>query len=97
MDTPIGFAAANALGQNGTTGGAARPTVTVTNATDLAHYAGDQHPVHHPGIRPDQKSGPGRLVERNNIYVSSGVPETAGSVVEPRTYYPYTLDGHVRT
>jgi pectate lyase len=39
-DTPVGFASVNALGQNGTTGGAAGPTVTVTNATDLAHYAG---------------------------------------------------------
>ena len=32
---PIGFAAVNASGQNGTTGGAGGPTVTVTNATDF--------------------------------------------------------------
>jgi pectate lyase len=32
---PIGFAAVNALGQNGTTGGTGGPTVTVTNATDF--------------------------------------------------------------
>jgi pectate lyase len=32
---PTGFAAVNALGQNGTTGGAGGPTVTVTNATDF--------------------------------------------------------------
>jgi pectate lyase len=32
---PIGFAAVNALGRNGTTGGAGGPTVTVTNATDF--------------------------------------------------------------
>ncbi|MFC4592042.1 pectate lyase family protein [Sphaerisporangium corydalis] len=38
------------------------------------------------------KSGPGRVVERGNRYVGSGVPQTAGTVVEPRTYYPYTLD-----
>ncbi|GGK89805.1 pectate trisaccharide-lyase [Planomonospora parontospora subsp. parontospora] len=37
-------------------------------------------------------SGPGRAVQRNNVYVNSGVPETAGTVVEPRTYYPYTVD-----
>ncbi|GIG92945.1 pectate lyase family protein [Plantactinospora endophytica] len=37
-------------------------------------------------------SGPGRAVQRNNIFVNSGVPETAGSVVEPRTYYAYQLD-----
>jgi pectate lyase len=38
------------------------------------------------------ESGPGRIVERNNIYVNSGVPRPSGSVVEPRTYYAYTLD-----
>ncbi|HEX8632465.1 MAG TPA: pectate lyase [Catenuloplanes sp.] len=37
-------------------------------------------------------SGPGRAVERNNIYVNSGRPETTGTVVEPRTFYPYTVD-----
>ncbi|MDH2430604.1 right-handed parallel beta-helix repeat-containing protein [Sphaerisporangium sp. TRM90804] len=37
-------------------------------------------------------SGPGRLVERQNVYLGSGPRETAGTVVEPRTYYPYTLD-----
>jgi pectate lyase len=37
-------------------------------------------------------SGPGRVVERNNIYLNSGAPQTAGTVVEPGTYYRYTLD-----
>jgi pectate lyase len=37
-------------------------------------------------------SGPGRAVQRNNIFVNSGAPETAGSVVEPRAYYAYQLD-----
>jgi pectate lyase len=37
-------------------------------------------------------SGPGRVVERSNVYVGSGTPQTAGTVVEPRTYYSYTLD-----
>ncbi|MEO3925446.1 family 16 glycoside hydrolase [Micromonosporaceae bacterium B7E4] len=32
---PVGFASVNALGQNGTTGGAGGPTVTVSTATDL--------------------------------------------------------------
>ncbi|WP_329102081.1 pectate lyase [Micromonospora sp. NBC_01699] len=36
-------------------------------------------------------SGPGRAVQRNNIFVNSGVPETTGSVVEPSTYYAYQL------
>ncbi|BCB82124.1 hypothetical protein GCM10022251_45690 [Phytohabitans flavus] len=37
-------------------------------------------------------SGPGRLVHRGNTFVNSGTCEAAGSVVEPRTYYGYTLD-----
>jgi pectate lyase len=37
-------------------------------------------------------SGPGRAVQRNNVFVNSGAPETAGTVVEPRTYYAYQLD-----
>ncbi|WP_049575622.1 pectate lyase family protein [Nonomuraea sp. SBT364] len=48
--------------------------------------------VPHPAHVGYADSGPGRLVERHNVYVGSGVPETAGTVVEPRTYYPYTLD-----
>jgi pectate lyase len=40
----VGFAGVTALGQAGTTGGAAGPTVTVTNATDLAFYAGRNTP-----------------------------------------------------
>jgi pectate lyase len=46
------------------------------------------HPIH---VGYD-KSGPGRVVERNNRYVNSGTPQTAGTVVEPRTYYQYTVD-----
>ena len=37
-------------------------------------------------------SGPGRAVQRNNIFVRSGRPEVNGTVVEPRTFYPYTVD-----
>jgi pectate lyase len=37
-------------------------------------------------------SGPGRLVQRGNIFVGSGTCETAGTVVEPRTHYPYSMD-----
>ncbi|MEW9553688.1 polysaccharide lyase family 1 protein [Nonomuraea sp. NPDC050783] len=46
------------------------------------------HPIH-VGY---SESAPGRVVERRNLYVNSGAPETAGTVVEPGTYYPYTLD-----
>ncbi len=37
-------------------------------------------------------SGPGRLVQRANIFTSSGPCEAGGTVTEPATYYPYTLD-----
>ncbi len=39
-DSPIGWAAVNALGQNGTTGGGNGPVVIVTNKADLIYYAG---------------------------------------------------------
>ncbi|WP_367128046.1 polysaccharide lyase family 1 protein [Saccharothrix sp. HUAS TT1] len=48
--------------------------------------------VAHPILSGYDKSGPGRVVERNNIYAGSGAPETLGAVVEPRTYYSYTVD-----
>ncbi|MFF3444102.1 polysaccharide lyase family 1 protein [Streptosporangium sp. NPDC002721] len=48
--------------------------------------------VAHPIYVGYDKSGPGRVVERNNRYVGSGTPQTAGTVVEPRTYYQYTVD-----
>ncbi|HEX8628477.1 MAG TPA: family 16 glycoside hydrolase [Catenuloplanes sp.] len=35
MNTPVGFASVNALGQNGTTGGAGGPTVTADTAAEL--------------------------------------------------------------
>ncbi|HEX6340735.1 hypothetical protein [Umezawaea sp.] len=38
------------------------------------------------------ESDPGRLVQRNNVFVNSGAPEAAGTVTEPRQFYPYTVD-----
>ncbi|WP_369166858.1 polysaccharide lyase family 1 protein [Streptomyces sp. R28] len=39
-------------------------------------------------------SGPGRLVQRDNVFAGAGTGacETNGTVTEPRTYYAYTLD-----
>ncbi|WP_229068223.1 polysaccharide lyase family 1 protein [Actinoplanes sp. DH11] len=37
-------------------------------------------------------SGPGRLVQRANLFTASGPCEAGGTVTEPRTYYAYTLD-----
>ncbi|MEU4835576.1 right-handed parallel beta-helix repeat-containing protein [Streptosporangium sp. NPDC023615] len=48
------------------------------------------HPLYSASGYAD--SGPGRAVQRNNVFVNSGTPETAGTVVEPRTFYAYTVD-----
>ncbi|MEV5321411.1 right-handed parallel beta-helix repeat-containing protein [Streptomyces sp. NPDC052687] len=48
--------------------------------------------VAHPVCSGYDESGPGRVVERGNVYVNCGKPETLGTVVEPRTYYAYALD-----
>ncbi len=48
--------------------------------------------VPHPIYSGYDESGPGRVVERDNVYVGSGTPETLGTVAEPGTYYAYTLD-----
>jgi pectate lyase len=37
-------------------------------------------------------SDPGRLVQRNNSFVNSGVCEAGGTVAEPGSYYAYTVD-----
>ncbi|HEU4325716.1 MAG TPA: pectate lyase, partial [Roseiflexaceae bacterium] len=48
--------------------------------------------IHNP-MRVNFSGDPGRLVERNNICVNCNNPfETGGTVVEPRSYYSYTLD-----
>jgi len=43
-DRPTGFASVNAMGQNGTTGGAGGKIVTVTNQADLEKYAQMKEP-----------------------------------------------------
>ncbi|GAB2596316.1 pectate lyase [Streptomyces capparidis] len=37
-------------------------------------------------------SGPGRLVQRGNVFNGSGTCEVNGTVAEPRNHYAYTLD-----
>lgn len=37
-------------------------------------------------------SGPGELVQRNNILDNSGVFQTAGTAFDPKSYYNYTVD-----
>ena len=48
-----------------------------------------EHPTH---TQYGDSPGPGRLLERDNVYIKSGVPEVRGTVAEPRTAYRYTLD-----
>jgi pectate lyase len=48
-----------------------------------------EHPTH---TQYGDSPGPGRLVERDNVYVKSGSPEVRGTVAEPRDAYRYTLD-----
>jgi pectate lyase len=48
--------------------------------------------VPNPTVTVTGESDPGRVVARNNFLVGSGTPQTAGTAVEPSTYYSYTLD-----
>ena len=48
--------------------------------------------VTHPVYVGYDKSGPGRVVARGNVLDNSGAPQTAGTVADPRAWYPYTLD-----
>jgi pectate lyase len=48
--------------------------------------------VQNPTVTTTGGSDPGRIVARNNVFVNSGAPQTAGSVSEPSAYYSYTLD-----
>jgi pectate lyase len=99
--SPTGFAADTALGRNGTTGGADGATVTVDSG-GLEFYrssnvivrnvrTGKSLLLGHSASGYDA-SGPGRPVQRNNVFTGSGTCEANGTVVEPRTYHAYTLD-----
>jgi pectate lyase len=48
--------------------------------------------VANPMITQTGSSDPGRIVQRNNVFVNSGTPQTSGSVADPGSYYSYTLD-----
>lgn len=43
-------------------------------------------------MRNDITSTPGRIVERDNVYIDSGKPFSFGTVTEPGTFYSYKLD-----
>lgn len=44
-----------------------------------------------PSYSGYQDSGPGDLVERNNVYHNSGTAQTRGTAFEPQTYYTYVV------
>ena len=48
--------------------------------------------VRQPALVGYEESGPGDLVERGNLYESSGTPQTRGEAFDPAAYYAYTLD-----
>ncbi|MEC5387075.1 hypothetical protein VVD49_15205 [Uliginosibacterium sp. H3] len=48
--------------------------------------------VPYPSYVGYAESGPGELVQRNNILDNSGPFQTAGSAFDPKTYYSYTVD-----
>jgi pectate lyase len=48
--------------------------------------------VPYPSYCGYMESDPGDLIERNNIYDNSGVPQTRGSAFEASKYYSYTPD-----
>ncbi|MBN2573688.1 MAG: right-handed parallel beta-helix repeat-containing protein [Deltaproteobacteria bacterium] len=48
--------------------------------------------VAHPSYVGYDESGPGDLVERNNVYRNSGTPETRGAAFDPTSYYRYVVD-----
>jgi pectate lyase len=48
-----------------------------------------EHPTH---TQYGDSPGPGRLAERDNLYIKSGSPEVRGTVAEPRDAYRYTQD-----
>lgn len=48
--------------------------------------------VPHPTYVGYGDSGPGDLIEKNNIYENSGAPETRGTSFDPETYYTYQPD-----
>jgi pectate lyase len=48
--------------------------------------------VAYPSYVGYQESGPGDLVERNNVYQGSGTAQTRGTAFDPTTYYKATMD-----
>ncbi|HSD37672.1 MAG TPA: hypothetical protein VLC92_09185 [Rhodocyclaceae bacterium] len=48
--------------------------------------------VPYPSYVGYAESGPGELVQRNNILDGSGPFQTAGTAFDPKTYYNYTVD-----
>ncbi|WP_305787242.1 pectate lyase family protein [Symbioplanes lichenis] len=54
------------------------------------NFSGVPYPCFSVGGYAD--SAPGRLVQRGNVFGSSGPCEAGGTVVEPSTWYAYTLD-----
>jgi pectate lyase len=48
--------------------------------------------VANPIVTQTGSSALGRIVQRNNVFVKSGTPQTNGTVGDPSSYYSYSLD-----
>jgi pectate lyase len=77
-DAADGYAGVSALGINGTTGGAAGPTVTVTTGAQLAQYAGANTPYTILVSGRIQVSGMVRVVANKSILGVGATAEIAG-------------------
>lgn len=77
-DTADGYASVSALGINGTTGGVAGPTVTVTTGDQLAQYAGANTPYTILISGRIQVSGMVRVVANKSILGLGATAEIAG-------------------
>jgi pectate lyase len=88
-DTADGYASVSALGINGTTGGAAGPTVTVTTSAQLAQYAGANTPYTILISGRIQVSGMVRVVANKSILGVGATAEiTGGGLVLGSTTRP---------
>lgn len=100
---PTGFASVNALGRNGTTGGAGGATVEVDTAAEFLAAVAMVEPLNICVRGMIALPGPMHDVASDKTIIGVGAgsgftgeepgqPDCSGAVEEPRAYYDYTLD-----
>lgn len=73
---------------NGNSGYGVASTMDAGVLVEGNYFEGLQNPT----VTVTGDSDRGRLVQRNNFFVNSGTPESAGTVRDPADYYNYSLD-----